>query len=176
MIMAILGFIAPFIPDLLGMGKATLDHKFEKEMMKLRIDAERDRALYRMEEIEIQARTQENIAARQPHKSFGVDLLDKASESRGIIWAWSLNLAFLAFVWLDWIISFVRPSVTYYIFGLYGAIKITTMYRLYEITESVSATLMHEQTWTTFDQDMLLTIMGFWFGERTRRRARLENA
>lgn len=174
MIMAILGFLAPFIPDLLGFGRAALDHKFEMDMMKLRISANRDAALHRLEEVEIRAQVQENIAARKPHQSFGIQMLDKAAEAEGVIWRWSMNFVFLAFAHLDLMISSVRPVITFYVFGLFGAVKIATFYRLYEITESVPAALLHEMMWTQFDNDMLLIVLGFWFGDRVRRRASQE--
>lgn len=172
MILAILGFIAPFIPDLFSMGKGWMDHKQEMQMMDLRLRHEEKAHEWRLEEVEVAAQLKDISEARKPHKSFGIQLLDKAGDSDGLVWRWSFNIVFLSFAFLDWIISFVRPSVTYYIFGLYGAVKIATMYRLYEITESATATLMHEQTWTQFDQDMIMTVLFFWFGDRIRRRAK----
>ena len=176
MILAVLGFFAPFIPDLLGMGKGHLDHKHEMSMLKLRGEQSMNEAHWRMEEVEIKANQADISEARKPVQSFGVQLLDKASETEGVIWNWSMNWVFIGFSILDWIISFVRPSVAYFIFGLYGAIKIATLYKLFGITGSITETLIAGTTWSQFDQDILLTILFFYFGDRIRKRANQEKS
>jgi hypothetical protein len=154
------------------MGKGMIDHRNEMDMLRLRGEQAHDEALWRMEEVEIKANMADISEARKPHKSFGIELLDKANDADGVIWRWSMNWVFIAFAMLDWVISSVRPGITYYIFGLYGAIKIATLYRLYEITESASATFLNDAAWTQFDQDMIMTVLFFWFGDRIRRRSK----
>jgi hypothetical protein len=176
MFTAILGFLAPFIPDLLGMGKGHLDHKHEMDMLKLRGDQSMNEAHWRMEEVEIRANQADISEARKPAQSFGVQLLDKASETDGVIWKWSMNCVFIAFSILDWLISFVRPGVAFFIFGLYGAIKIAVLYEVFDITGSLATTLRNESAWTQFDQDILLTILFFYFGDRIRKRAKQEQS
>ena len=57
---------------------------------------------------------------------------------------------------LDWLISSVRPGVTYWIFGLYAYTKISAG---------------QGTTMTAFDQDILTLVISFWFGQRLRARA-----
>lgn len=61
--------------------------------------------------------------------------------------------------------ALVRPLVTYYVFGLYGVHKLTTMIYAYHTTGNALAALMG--TWTSDDAAMLSTIMGFFFVGRT---------
>lgn len=184
MLMALLGFIAPFIPDLIGMGKQQLDHAHEMAMLKLRGDQARDEALWRLNEVEVQADIQNLRDARKPHKSYGIQLLDKADETDGVIWRWSMNIVFLMFGALDWLISFVRPGITYWAFGLYTASKIASVYLIYQASakfsdgtlEALSRMATNEAFYTPFDQDMLLMIIGFWFGQRIRNGRASSNA
>lgn len=174
MIAAIIGFLAPFIPDLLGMGKGWLDHKQEMQMMELRLRHAAQEHQWRMEEIEIQAIARDRSEARKPHKSFGVQLLDKAAEAEGMVWRWSFNLIFIAFSFIDWLISSVRPGITYWAFGLYAATKMALLANIYASAakfnetawDTAAATLTNEAAFTAFDQDLLLLVVSFWFGAR----------
>lgn len=176
MIMAALGLLAPFLPDLLGMGQSWLDHKYEKEMLTLRFGQEAKKAEWKMQEIELQAQSAEMLSARKPHQSYGVKLLEAADRAESTVWRWSFNVVFIAFSFLDWLISSVRPVVTYWCFGLYALVKMAAVYITYTasakfsegIVEALSKTALNEATFTTFDQDMLLLVVGFWFGNRLR--------
>ncbi|PKR54393.1 hypothetical protein COO20_09695 [Thalassospira marina] len=176
MIAAIIGFLAPFIPDLLGLGKGWIDHKQEMEMVRLQAElADREHA-YRMDETLATAQVAENRMARQPHQSFGVQILDKAHDSDGVVWRWSFNLVFLAFAWIDGLISSVRPVVTYWAFALYTAAKTATMIAVYQasanysdgVIDALSKVGINESFFTDFDQEMLMLVIGFWFGQRIR--------
>jgi len=171
MIMAILGFVAPFIPDLFGMLKSGQDHRHEMQMLELRGKQAEKEFTWRIAEIDARADIEEMKAVRKPHKSFGVQLLDKAADAQGLMWRWSFNVIFILFAILDWLISSVRPTITYWIFGLYASIKMAVLWRLFEITEGVTAALLHERAWTATDQEMLVLVLAFWFGQRVRARA-----
>ena len=174
MIMAILGFLAPFIPDVFSMLRQQQDFKHEIAMMRMRHN-------WRIEEINVQADIAEMKAIRRPHKSFGIQLLDKASEADGVIWRWSMNIVFLAFALIDWMISSVRPAVTYWIFGLYAAIKTANIAAVYKAVERsmgdegfvdrMVMVLNNESIMTEFDQQLLLLVVSFWFGQRLRTKA-----
>ncbi len=176
MFMAIIGLLAPFLPDVLGMGKSYLDHKFEKEMMVIRLDHAVKEAEWRMQEIELTAQTAEMLSARKPHESYGVKLLEAAGKADSLVWHWSFNLIFIAFAFLDWMISSVRPVITYWAFALYALVKTGTLYTTYlsaakfstSIMDSLSKMVLNEAAWTPFDADMLLLVVGFWFGNRLR--------
>jgi len=171
MIMAIIGLLAPFLPDVLGMFRASQDHKQELEMLELRHRMAKDEFGWRIEEVNVKADIAEMRAIRKPHASYGIQLLDKAQQSDGVIWKWAINCVFLMFAVLDWAISSVRPGVTYWIFGLYAAIKTATIWRLFEITESMTDAILNDRVWTTFDQELLMLVVSFWFGQRLRARA-----
>ncbi|MEE8386485.1 MAG: hypothetical protein V3S01_11270 [Dehalococcoidia bacterium] len=176
MFMAIIGLLAPFLGDIIGMGKATLDHKFEKEMMIIRLNHAANEHEWRMQEVELQAQTAEFLSARRPHESYGVKLLQAADKADSKVWGWSFNLIFIAFSFLDWLISSVRPVITYWAFSLYAVVKMAVLFSTYQSVErfstglldAISKTALNEATWTTFDADMLMLVIGFWFGNRIR--------
>ena len=176
MFMALIGLLAPFLPDVLGMGKSYLDHKFEKEMMVIRLSHAEKEAEWRMQEIELTAQTTEMLSARRPHESYGVKLLEAADKADSLVWHWSFNLIFIAFSFLDWLISSVRPVITYWAFALYAVVKTATLYTTYlsaakfsdGVADALAKTALNEAAWTTFDADMLLLVVGFWFGNRLR--------
>lgn len=176
MLMALIGLLAPFLPDLLGLVRGYMDHKFEMEMMQLRMEQSRAEAQYRMEEIEIQGQVQEMLAARKPHESYGIQLLDKAQNSGGLVWRPVFNCIFIMFALLDWMISSVRPMITYWAFGLYTIVKSAALVYTYQASakysggtvEALVKTFMNEAAFTPFDQDMLTLIISFWFGNRIR--------
>lgn len=174
MIMAILGFVAPFLPDLLGFGKQWLDHKQEVDMMKLRHEQSKEEFSWRLDEAEIKFQQADISAARRPHKSYGIKMLDKAEEAKGLVWPWSFNIILLAFSALDWLISFVRPAVSYWAFGLYTAQKTAQIALMMRASDSALEVLASPHAFTKFDQDILVMILGFWFGDRVRRRAKAQ--
>ena len=171
---ALIGFLAPFLPDLIGLGRGWLDHRAEMQAMRLRLDHAAQEHQWRLAEIETGAQIRDLESARRPHRSYGVKLLSAAADAQesGTVWRWSFNLAFLAFAALDWLISSVRPTVTYYLVALYGAVKAAKMYLVWEITGDWSRVLTNETAWTPFDQDVLVMVLAFWFGDRLRRRDR----
>lgn len=177
MIMALLGFFAPFLPDLLGLGKQWLDHRQELQMLELRHAQAKEESTWRIEEAHVQADIALDKAVRQPHKSYGVQLLDKARDNDAVS-KWVFNLVFVVFAWLDALISSVRPVITYWAFGLYTLVKTANLYLAYQASlkwsdgtaEALAMTLTNEAAWTAFDQDMLVLIISFWFGQRSRSR------
>jgi hypothetical protein len=174
MIMAIIGFLAPFLPDVIGYFKAGQDHRHEMEMLRLRGEQANQEHLWRMEEVEIEAAARDRSEARKPHESYGIKLLDKAAEAKGMVWKWAFNLGLLAFLFIDWMISSVRPAITYWAFGLYAAVKMALLSQIYAAAakfndtawDTAAAALTNEAAFTAFDQDLLLLVVSFWFGQR----------
>ena len=179
MLGALLGFAAPFLPDVLKMVKGRIDHKQEMQMMKLRFENASAEHEWRMKEVEIQADMADLKSARKPQESYGVQLLNAAAKQRPgdtVIASKSFNIAFLLFSAIDAFSAAVRPIITYWIVGLWGAIKLAILYSLYDSTgssvvEAVSKVLTSEGAWTPFDEDVLAVVIGFWFGWRTRQRS-----
>lgn len=172
MLGAILGFAAPFLPDLIGLGKGWLDHKQEMQMMELRLKHAAQEHMWRVEEIEIQAASRDIQSARRQRESYGVQILNAAHDAEGILSKWTFNLVFIVFAALDWFISSVRPTVTYYVVGLWGAIKLAIIVGAYRETGDWVATLTRPEIWTSFDQDVLLMVLAFWFSDAVLRRKR----
>ena len=99
MLGALLGFAAPFLPDVLKMVKGRIDHKQEMQMMKLRFENASAEHEWRMKEVEIQADMADLKSARKPQESYGVQLLNAAAKQRPgdtVIASKSFNIAFLA--------------------------------------------------------------------------------
>ena len=178
MIAALLGFAAPFLPDLIGMGKGYIDHKQEKELLELRMkhaDTSHDHRMDEVAETGAQREREKILAdrasARKMRPSFGVQILNAASESKGVLNKWVFSFVFFIFSALDWFISSVRPTITYYVVGLWGAIKVAIIVASYRQTGDIVTTLIRPEIWTEFDQDVLMMILAFWFSDALKRRA-----
>ena len=172
---AIIGLAAPFIPDVLGLARGWLDNKQEREMMKLQLEGAEKSHGWRMDETELKA-TAADMASARKHGSkptFGIQLLQAAKESDGFISKWMFNIVFGLYTVIDMFSSFVRPSVTYAIVGLYLAMKYALIYSLMVETGSWGTGLLQAGAWTVFDAELLTLIMAFWFGNRTRTKARI---
>lgn len=61
--------------------------------------------------------------------------------------------------------SLVRPLVTYFVVGLWGAYKVSLMVFSYHATGSATETLMN--SWGENDAQMLSMILAFWFVGRS---------
>lgn len=175
--LAILGFLAPFLPDVLGIGRQWIDHRQEMQMLRLQGELADKQHAYRLEQMDVAFALADRRSARRPHLAYGVKLLEAAA-SQDHVWRWSFNLAFMLFAALDWLISAVRPTVSYWVFGLYGLHKAGQFHLIFGTTDaagSVTARALEVFTtngfYTAFDQDVLFVILGFWFGDRVRRRA-----
>ena len=172
---AVIGLMAPFLPDVISIGRSFLEDRQERKMMELRfkyIEREHD---WRMDEIEVRGALKDVTSARIHDKKpgFGIQLLQAAHEAEGTLYKWIFNIIFGLYTVVDLFSSFVRPSVTYALVGLYIAIKTAMIYSLYLGYGDFTAALLSDEVWTVFDQELLIMIMGFWFGTRARHRARI---
>ena len=159
-------------------------NKREMDMLKLRQEMAKDEHTWKLAEIDTRADIEDMKAARRPHKSYGVQLLEKAGDAESIVWRWSFNLIFILFALLDWMISSVRPVITYWIFGLYAAVKTATVAAIYmaseralgatdgwrEALDRLTIVLANEAVMTPFDQEVLMMCLAFYFGQRVRAR------
>ena len=180
MFTAILGFAAPFLPDVMGMFKGWMDHRQELQTMELRHKMAKDEFGWRIEEIHTKAAIEEMKAVRKPHKSYGVQMLDRVSGS-GLEGTFIFKVLLCVYTFLDFIISSVRPGITYWAFGLYTASKIANINYVSSAIENhmpelttadhFSMVMQNPSIFTSFDQEMLTLIIAFWFGQRSRSRA-----
>ena len=155
---ALLGFAAPILPEVLRYFQRRQDNKHELELMKLRMEQAKSEHLYKMEEIETVAETAEMEALHKPQHAYGIELLDAATHSN--MWAFSKNVAFWMYCFLDLLNTAVRPTITYWAFATYCTVK----YAMWlEAGASIDAVIA---LWTQFDSDLLTLVLSFWFGQR----------
>jgi len=152
------GFAMPFIGDILGFFKKKQENSHELAMMASQRESAKEEAGYRMEETKELAGSADFAAAHKPQISFGVQVLDKLADLNWSTWI-SAPIVYL-FSFLDFLIGFVRPGVTYALIGLYVATKWATFLKTQDATKIM----------TTEDMILLEMILGFWFGYRTRKK------
>jgi hypothetical protein len=66
-----------------------------------------------------------------------------------------------SYKWVSALSALVRPSITYMLFGLYVAVKITAI--TYAINSGASWVEVLKENWTTDDFGMLNLVITFWF-------------
>lgn len=173
MLALLLGFIAPFIPDLLGIGKAHLDYIQERAMMKLRLQGENQAASWRMEETLAKADESAFVIAHKQYESFGIKLLDAGKMANGKL-PWYLVPVAWAFAFVDFMNAFIRPGITMWFLGFYLATKwarvqlaITALGGGDLSDDTIWANAL-TAVWDADDKEILNVIIGFWFGKMAR--------
>ena len=173
MLGALLGFAAPFLPDLIGLGKGWLDHKQEMQMMELRLKHAAQEHMWRVEEIEIQAASRDIQSARRQRESYGVQILNAAHDAEGILSKWTFNLVFNR-LRCSRLVHLHRPADCHVLHRrAVGSDQAGDhSVRLQRETGDWVATLTRPEVWTDFDQDVLLMVVAYWFSDATLRRKR----
>lgn len=165
LLLPLLGFLGPFIPEVIKLFTRGQDNRHELEMFRLRVEAAAQEHLWRMAEIESQADIAEAQAIRAPQQSFGIQLLDKAQASGWSSWFVG-PLAFL-FTLLDLVNGFVRPAITYAAFAFYVAYKWARFELMREVSDgSLTAAEQITRLWDENDMGVLMTVLAYWFGQR----------
>jgi hypothetical protein len=163
----ILGFLGPFLPELIGIGRDALRHKQEIELRRLSAEIAEKEWKLRLAELDQRADIEFALAARAPQQSFGIQLLDAALD-KGIKFRW-LAPVFYLFALADWLIMLIRPGITAVLFGAYLAYKYAIIQTLAAVSDDSFTTLEGLRlTWTALDTDLVLGVIGFWFGIRTK--------
>lgn len=163
---AILGFAAPFLPEILKYYNRKADNAHELAMMKLQGEMADKHHAYRMEEIGIQGDIGEAIELHKPQKSFGVQLLD-AAKGHGLS-GWALYPAFYLFCLMDFLAGMVRPGITYAAFGFYMTVKWAEL-TIARNSSALSAALL--QVWSQEDRAIVILVLSYWFGHRSAKAA-----
>lgn len=167
---AVLGFAAPFLPELIKLFREKGERAHELAMLELRIKAAAQEHLWRMEEITAQADIAEAAALHRPQPSFGVQVLDAAKG-----WGfgkWAIVPAFYLFTVLDFVSAMVRPSITYAMFGFYLAYKFARLRLMQQVSDQSFSwyegvvNLWGEQDWA-----VLTLVLSYWFGLRAAKAA-----
>ena len=152
----IAGFAMPFVGDILGFFKKKQENGHELALMEMQGKLAKEEAGYRLEETVEKTGSADFAAAHKPQISFGVQILDKLADLKWSTWI-SAPLAYM-FSFLDFLIGFVRPGVTYSLIGLYIATKWATFATTKDVTT----------IWSAEDMILLEMVLGFWCGYRTR--------
>ena len=164
---AILGFAAPFLPELLKYFTRSQDNAHELAMMKLQLEAKAQEHLYRMEEINVQGDIAEAVELHKPMSSFGVQLLD-AARGQGLS-GWAMYPVFYLFAIMDFMAGMVRPAVTYAAFGFYMAVKWAQLTIAQTGGHDLSVALL--QVWSQEDLAIVVLVLSYWFGQRSAKAA-----
>ena len=164
---AVLGFAAPFLPEILKYFNRKQDNAHELEMMKLQIEKGAAEHSWRMEEISTSADIAESVTLHAPVKSFGVQLLDAAKGYD--LSGWALYPAFYLFSLLDFLSGFVRPGITYAAFGFYMSVKWAELMIAKANSSALSIALL--QVWTSEDRAIVILVLSYWFGHRSAKAA-----
>lgn len=168
LISAILGFAAPFLPELLKFFQRGQDNAHELQMMALQMKMQASEHMYKLEEINTQGDINEIIELHKPTQSFGVQLLD-AAKGYGLS-GWALYPAFYLFCALDFIAGFVRPGITYAAFAFYVAVKWAQL-SIAQTGTTGSLTVALLQVWSAEDMAIVVLVLSYWFGNRSAKAA-----
>lgn len=115
-----------------------------------RLDLDHERLMYTAQAQHELAMAEKQIVAQKIDQDTAwIKAVGMAGQPIGIKWVDAMNAA-------------VRPIITYWFFGIFAAIKTVDLikrayYGVYELAD----------VWTGEDQQLLGTILGFWFVDRT---------
>ncbi len=168
---AVFGFAAPFLPEVLKLLRGWQDHRFEIDRMRLSAELAEKQHAWRMEEINTRGDIAEMQVLHKPVPSFGVQILDKAADSR--MSQWLTGPVFLMFAFLDFAAGMVRPAVAYAAFAFYIAYKWAVFATLTGPRFEADAASAVRQLWTEQDWAVLTLVLSYWFGQRVAKRAGL---
>lgn len=134
---ALIGLVGSALPDLIKTFRDKQDKKHELEVLKLQMEMQRLGHTQRIEEIQGAAEIKE------------IESLYSYAEPKlsGVRWVDAV---------IQFIVSSVRPTLTYFYFGLYAYVKFALLNRGVPI----------EQVWTEVDTTIWTTVVTFWFGSR----------
>lgn len=164
---AIIGFLAPFLPELLKFFNRGQDNAHELKVLELHLRKGAQEHLWRMEEIATTADIKESELLHSPMNSFGVQLLD-AAKGHGLS-GWALYPAFYLFSLMDFLSGMVRPGITYAAFAFYMVVK-WAQFDLIQATEVGFATALIT-IWNDEDRAILVLVLSYWFGQRSAKAA-----
>lgn len=162
---ALLGFLGPFVPELLKFFRERQDQAFELKRLELNAALYEKQHLWKMAEIDAAAGAEEFRALHAPVPSFGVQILDKAHSSG--LPAWAVLPVFWLFSLADWFAAMIRPGVTAVVVAMWIAYKWGRFMLMQHVSDQSFqwyegvVKLWDEQDWA-----LLFLVLGHWFGQR----------
>lgn len=143
---SLFGGLFRLAPELLKFFDKNNDRKHELKMFEIQTDLEKQRGEYKLEERYVDHSVQQLTAIQEAFKE-------------------QANTAKSSYPWVAALSALVRPVVTYVLFGLYIAVKISLM--VYAMQQGAQWHEMLQQNWTMEDFAMLNMILTFWFVGRS---------
>lgn len=151
-ISSLLGFLSPFLTNVLDLFKSAQSHKQNIELMKLQIDAAAQGHQFNMEKM---------LAEADMVKTKAVYEHDSAISSGASLWVTNLR-------------GSVRPIVTYTFFFLFIFIEATVLIHAMQQGKDLLQGL--SLIWNQDTQSMFALIISFWFGSRIVERQQFNSA
>lgn len=145
MLSLLIGFAAPFIPDILKIFTAKADRNHEITLFNLQSDRDKSYNSARLEERTLDA---DGAALVEAYRF--------ADKPAGYKWVEAVN-------------ALVRPGITGWYCLVYGCVKIAQ----YNLALASTGDWKYAITtiWSPADMEAFNVILGFWFGSRARRAA-----
>jgi hypothetical protein len=139
---SIFGGLFRLAPEVLKFLDKTNERKHELAMFTLQTDLEKMRGQFKMEEKYVD------------HSVAQLDAIQQAFKEQS-------QTAVASYRWVAAASALVRPGVTYVLFGLYVAMKITAL--MYGMEHGASWVAVLRESWTPDDFSMLMMILSFHF-------------
>jgi hypothetical protein len=143
---SVFGGLFRLAPEVLKFMDKGNERKHELAMFTLQTDLEKMRGEFKMEE---------------KYVDYSVNQLDAIKEA----FKEQSATAQASYKWVAALSALVRPGITYALFGLYVAVKITTI--VYAINSGASWSMVLRENWTSDDFGMLNLVITFWFVGRS---------
>lgn len=139
---SIFGGVFRILPEILKLLDVANERKHEYRMFTLQTELEKVRGTFRMEERYVEHGTAQLNAIQEAFKQQG------EADAKAYKWVASLS-------------ALVRPGITYILFGLYVAMKLTAM--AYAMNSGGGWREIILEIWKPEDFAMLNMILTFWF-------------
>ena len=139
---SIFGGVFRLAPEILKWMDKKDERAHELKMFTLQTDLEKMRGQFKMEEKYVD------------HSIAQLDAIQEAFKEQSAT-------AQASYKWVAALSALVRPGITYVLFGLYVAMKVTAL--IYGMEHGASWVAVLHESWTTEDFGMLNMILTFWF-------------
>jgi len=143
---SIFGGLFRLAPEVLKFFDKKNERAHELSMFTLQTDLEKMRGQFKMEEKYVD------------HGVAQLDAIQEAFKEQG-------KTAAASYKWVAAASALVRPSITYILFGLYVATKVTAI--VYALIQGAHWSDVLPKNWNSEDMAMLNGIITFWFLNRT---------
>jgi hypothetical protein len=138
---SLIGFGASAFPELLKLKREKEDRKQQLALLDRQIEQQKLGHIQKLEELNVSA------DIKEMDQVYGY-----ANRDSGVRWVEALQ-------------SSVRPVITYAFFGLFAAVKLTSLATLLQ-AEGMTLSAALQVIWDGESQALFSTVLSFWFGAR----------